>query len=54
MFRINFLNFGKTILIMAFDRNTMLENCKKWCENTLMQTLEIEFIDAGEGYLKAG
>lgn len=38
---------------MAFDKNTMLENCKKWCENTLMQTLEIEFIDAGEGFLKA-
>lgn len=38
---------------MTFDKNTMLENCKKWCENTLMQTLEIEFIDAGEGFLKA-
>lgn len=38
---------------MAIDKNTMLENCKKWCQNTLMQTLEIEFIDAGEGFLKA-
>ena len=49
-----FRNFGnyKTDR-MAFDKNTMLDNCKKWCENTLMQTLEIEFIDAGEGYLRA-
>lgn len=38
---------------MAIDRETMLSNCKKWCENTLMQTLEIEFVDAGEGFLKA-
>lgn len=38
---------------MAIDRETMLTNCKKWCENTLMQTLEIEFVDAGEGFLKA-
>ena len=38
---------------MAIDRETMLANCKKWCENTLMQTLEIEFVDAGEGFLKA-
>ncbi|HEU4497307.1 MAG TPA: PaaI family thioesterase [Flavobacterium sp.] len=38
---------------MAVDKDMMLENCRKWCENTLMQTLEIEFIDAGEGFLKA-
>ncbi len=35
------------------DKHTMLENCKKWCHNTLMETLEIEFIEAGEGFLKA-
>ena len=27
--------------------------CNKYCENTLMSHLEIEFIDAGEGFLKA-
>jgi len=38
---------------MAIDKKTMLENCEKWCKNTLMETLEIEFVDAGEGFLKA-
>ncbi|NBL63953.1 hotdog fold thioesterase [Flavobacterium sp. NST-5] len=38
---------------MITDKHTMIENCKKWCQNTLMETLEIEFIEAGEGFLKA-
>ena len=38
---------------MAFDREQMLKLCKEWSNNTLMQTLEIEYIDAGEDYLVA-
>lgn len=38
---------------MAFDREQMLKLCKKWSNNTLMQTLEIEYIDAGDDYLVA-
>jgi len=36
-----------------FDKNHFLEVCKKLSQNTLMETLEIEFIDAGEDFLKA-
>lgn len=36
-----------------FDREKILDVCKKMSQNTLMQTLEIEYIDAGEGFLKA-
>lgn len=36
-----------------FDKNHFLELCKKLSQNTLMETLEIEFIDAGEDFLKA-
>lgn len=36
-----------------FDKNHFLEVCKKISKNTLMETLEIEFIDAGEDFLKA-
>ncbi len=41
------------IIIMAFDREQMLKLCKEWSNNTLMQTLEIEYIDAGDDYLVA-
>ena len=38
---------------MAFDKDKMLQQCNQWCKDTLMETLEIKFIDAGEGFLKA-
>lgn len=38
---------------MIFDKNTVLANCNEFSKNTLMQTLEIEFVDAGEDFLKA-
>lgn len=36
-----------------FDKERVLTICNQWSKNTLMQTLDIEYIDAGEGYLKA-
>lgn len=36
-----------------FDKHKFLELSKKISQNTLMETLEIEFIDAGEDFLKA-
>jgi 1,4-dihydroxy-2-naphthoyl-CoA hydrolase len=38
---------------MNFDKENIINMCNKYCENTLMSHLEIEFIDAGEGFLKA-
>jgi len=38
---------------MIFDKEKMLELCNTWSENTLMETLEIKYIDAGEGFLTA-
>ena len=38
---------------MSFDREKVLQLCQDWCKNTLMETLEIEYIDAGEGFLVA-
>jgi 1,4-dihydroxy-2-naphthoyl-CoA hydrolase len=38
---------------MVYDKDTIINMCNKYCENTLMSHLQIEFIDAGEGYLKA-
>ena len=38
---------------MKYDRDTILARCNGYIKNTLMETLEIEYIDAGEGYLKA-
>lgn len=38
---------------MSFDKEKVLELCNRWSENTLMGTLEIEYIDAAEGMLKA-
>ncbi len=44
--------FVKNRIIML-NREEMLAACKKMSENTLMQTLEIEYIDAGEDFLTA-
>ena len=38
---------------MIFDKEKVLTICKDWSKNTLMETLEIEYIDAGEDYLVA-
>ncbi len=38
---------------MSFDKEKMIHLCNEWSKNTLMQTLEIEFIDAGEDFLVA-
>lgn len=38
---------------MSFDKEKMIHFCNEWSKNTLMQTLEIEFIDAGEDFLIA-
>lgn len=36
-----------------FNKEEFLKLCNEWSKNTLMQTLEIEYIDAGEDFLKA-
>lgn len=38
---------------MNFNKEEFLEFGKKICQNTLMETLEIEFIEVGEDFLKA-
>ena len=38
---------------MAVDREKMIAMCNAFCKNTLMETLGIEFIDAGEDFLQA-
>ncbi len=38
---------------MAFDKEKMLELCNAISKNTLMETLEIKYIDAGEDFLVA-
>ena len=38
---------------MIFDKNTVLANYNEFSKNILMQTLKIEFVDAGEDFLKA-
>jgi 1,4-dihydroxy-2-naphthoyl-CoA hydrolase len=48
----NFVPLQK-LKAMAFDKEKALEMCRRMCENTLMQTLNIEFTDAGEGFLEA-
>ena len=40
-------------LKMQFDKDKMLQLCSEWSKNTLMQTLDIEYIDAGEDFLTA-
>lgn len=38
---------------MKYSKEEFLQFSEKICKNTLMETLEIEYIEAGEGYLKA-
>ncbi|MCG2612132.1 PaaI family thioesterase [Flavobacterium sp. SM15] len=38
---------------MSFDKEKVLQLCKKFSQNTLMETLEMEFTDAGEDFLVA-
>lgn len=38
---------------MAFDKEKALQMCRRFSKNTLMETLEIEFTDAGEDFLEA-
>jgi 1,4-dihydroxy-2-naphthoyl-CoA hydrolase len=38
---------------MIYDKETVLQMCQKMSKNTLMETLSIEFIDAGPDFLKA-
>jgi len=38
---------------MTLDKDKMLEYCNQFSKNTLMQTLNIEFIDAGKDFLVA-
>jgi uncharacterized protein (TIGR00369 family) len=38
---------------MAFDKEKTLKMFNEICRNTLMQTLQIEFIDVGEDFLVA-
>lgn len=38
---------------MQFEKEKLVALCNEWSNNTLMQTLEIEYIDAGEDYLTA-
>ena len=38
---------------MQFDKEKMLQLCNNWCKNTLMETLNITYTDAGENFLVA-
>ena len=38
---------------MTFDKTYILERCNRVSKNTLMETLNIEYIDAGEDFLTA-
>ncbi len=38
---------------MEFNKNEILAHCKAFSKNTLMETLDIEFIDAGPDFLTA-
>lgn len=38
---------------MNFTKEEILGICRKMCSNTLMETLNIEYIDAGEDFLTA-
>ena len=38
---------------MIFDKEKILKMCNEFSNNTLMETLEIEYIDAGEKFLTA-
>ena len=45
-------NFTK-IKVMMFDREKMLQLCNDWSKNTLMNTLDIVYTDAGDDFLTA-
>jgi uncharacterized protein (TIGR00369 family) len=38
---------------MSLNKEEVLKKCNDWCKNTLMQTLDIEFVDAGDDFLVA-
>ncbi len=38
---------------MLYNKEEMLEGCKQMCKGSLMETLDIEFIDFGDDYLTA-
>ncbi|MCT8341072.1 hotdog fold thioesterase [Flavobacteriaceae bacterium TK19130] len=38
---------------MKYSKEEILEGCRQMCQNTLMETLEIEFIDVDENTLTA-
>ena len=38
---------------MQFEKTKMLQLCNEWSKNTLMETLNIEYVDAGEDFLVA-
>lgn len=38
---------------MAFDKEKILKMCNDFSKNTLMETLQIEYTDAGEDFLTA-
>ena len=38
---------------MGFDKEIILSRCNAWAKNTLMETLDIQYIDAGPDFLKA-
>ena len=38
---------------MSFNKEQFIQLCNEWSVETLMQTLSIEFIDAGEDFLTA-
>jgi len=38
---------------MEFDKEAILEICNKFSKNTLMETLDIQYVDAGEDFLTA-
>ena len=38
---------------MSFDKERILKLCNDWCKNTLMETLDIKYVDAGEDFLVA-
>jgi uncharacterized protein (TIGR00369 family) len=46
------INFTKKRTTM-FDRDTMLQLCNEWSKNTLMNTLDIVYTDAGDDFLTA-
>lgn len=38
---------------MSFNKHEVIDRCNKMCANTLMESLKIEFIDAGKDFLTA-